>query len=247
MADSKQPSKALVDGLDVEIRRLIDEPTVISELLELDGREILELGCGRAVNTRAIAAAGQNRTMLALEVDERQHALNLQIEDLGNVTFALGGAEKIPAADQSFDAVFLFKSLHHVPADLMQPAMREIARVLRPGGYAYVSEPLFRGSFNDCLRLFHDESEVRSQAFAAITSAVRDGQFVSVSQTFFLAPVHFANFEEFERLVIGTTHSNHVLSDEVYAQVRERFATYVGANGVQFEQPIRVDLLQRLI
>ncbi|MGK0203737.1 MAG: hypothetical protein ACI9S9_002817, partial [Planctomycetota bacterium] len=129
--------------------------------------------------------------------------------------------------------------------DLMQSAMAEIARVLRPGGHAYVSEPLFRGSFNDCLRLFHDESQVRSQAFAAVTLAVDEGRFTSVSQTFFLAPVRFADFEEFERLVIGTTHSNHMLSDEVYAQVRERFAGYAGADGVQFEQPIRVDLLQR--
>lgn len=245
MADPKQPGTTLVDGLDVEISRNIDEPTVIGELLELDDKQILELGCGRAIHTRAIAEAGSNRTVLALEVDERQHALNLQIEDLSNVTFALGGAEQIPAADQSFDAVFLFKSLHHVPAELMDSSMREIARVLRPGGHAYVSEPLFRGSFNHCLRLFHDESYVRSQAFAAVTSAVSAGLFASVSQTFFLAPVHFASFAEFERLVIGTTHSNHVLSDEVYAQVRERFASYAGADGVQFEQPIRVDLLQR--
>lgn len=247
MANEKQPSMPLIDGLDVDITRVVDEPTVISELLELDGREILELGCGRAVNTRAIAEDGEDRAILALEVDERQHALNLQIEDLENVSFAMGGAEEIPTADQRFDAVFLFKSLHHVPADLMPAAMREIARVLRLGGYAYVSEPLFRGSFNDCLRLFHDESQVRSQAFAAIESAVSEQLFVSVSQTFFLAPVHFASFEEFERLVIGTTHSNHVLSDEVYAQVRERFSAYASATGVQFEQPMRVDLLQRLI
>ena len=80
-----------------------------------------------------------------------------------------------------------------------------------------------------------------------LSDSVSERLFVSVSQTFFLAPVHFASFEEFERLVIGTTHSNHVLSDDVYTQVRERFAAYAGVDGVQFEQPIRVDLLQRLI
>mgnify|MGYP003648182667 FL=1 len=245
MADSNQPGTALVDGLDLDIARVVDESVVIAELLDLDGKQILELGCGRAQHTRAIAEAGHGRTMLALEVDERQHALNLQIEDLSNVTFALGGAEQIPAADQSFDAVFLFKSLHHVPVELMQPAMAEIARVLRPGGHAYVSEPLFRGSFNECLRLFHDESYVRGQAFEAITSAVAAGQLQSVSQTFFLAPVRFASFEEFAQLVIAATHSNHQLSPELFEQVRQRFASYAGPTGVQFEQPIRVDLLRR--
>ncbi|MGK0302119.1 MAG: Ethanolamine utilization protein EutJ (predicted chaperonin), partial [Planctomycetota bacterium] len=63
MADSKQPSATLVDGLDVEITRAIDESTVIAELLELDGKQILDVGCGRAAHTRAIAEAGRNRTV----------------------------------------------------------------------------------------------------------------------------------------------------------------------------------------
>lgn len=245
MHDELQPEAPLLDGLDLDIPRVVDEATVIGELLELDGKEILELGCGRAVHTRKIAEGGYGRTVLALEVDERQHALNLEIDDLDNVTFALGGAERIPAADQSFDVVFLFKSLHHVPVESMPIAMTEIARVLRPGGLAYVSEPLFRGALNECLRLFHDESRVRAAAFDAIVSAVRSGRFESVSQTFFLAPVAFDGFAEFERLVIRATHSNHVLSDETYAQVKDRFEGFSTPEGSHFKQPIRVDLLRR--
>lgn len=245
MSHRTPPSAPLVDGLDLDITRIVDEPVVVEQLLDLNAKEILELGCGGATNTRAIAQAGRDRRLLALEVDETQHAINVEIDDLPNVQFALGGAEQIPVADASYDVVFLFKSLHHVPVASMPAAMAEIARVLRPGGFAYISEPLFRGAFNECLRLFHDESGVRRQAFLAITSAVACASLNSVSQTFFLTPVVFADFAEFEQLVIGTTHSNHVLSDEVFAQVRERFATYKREDGVRFEQPIRVDLLQK--
>jgi 2-methylisocitrate lyase-like PEP mutase family enzyme len=66
----------------------------------------------------------------------------------------------------------MFKSLHHVPVPLMDQALAEIRRVLKPGGLAYISEPVFAGEFNEVLRLFHDESIVRREAFSAIERAV---------------------------------------------------------------------------
>jgi ubiquinone/menaquinone biosynthesis C-methylase UbiE len=238
-------SSSLIDGLDLEITRVAEDLAVVEESLDLDGKHILELGCGRAKNTRAIAEAGCGRSLLALEVDQAQHEINLRVRDLPNVTFAIGGAEQIPVEDASHDVVFLFKSLHHVPVANMPDAMREIARVLRPGGYAYIAEPLFRGSFNDCLRLFHDEEYVRREAFGAITASVASGLMESAAQEFFLSPLQFADFAEFEQLVIGATHSSHVLDDELLARVREKFAAHEGGDGARFEQPIRVDLLRR--
>ncbi len=65
--------------------------------------------------------------MLALEVDQVQHAINAAIGDLPNVEFGLGGAEAIPAADASFDVAFMFKSLHHVPVPLMPRTCRFVS------------------------------------------------------------------------------------------------------------------------
>ncbi|NNL84587.1 MAG: class I SAM-dependent methyltransferase [Myxococcales bacterium] len=59
--------------------------------------------------------------------------------------FADFGAEAIAAPDASFDVVMLFKSLHHVPVQMMDAALNEIARVLKPDGTAYISEPVFAG------------------------------------------------------------------------------------------------------
>ena len=130
--DALQPVPPLVDGLQLDIKTVCDEVQLLQELLDLDGKQILELGCGAAKNTRAIAAHGHDRHVLALEVDVRQHALNLQLEGLHNVTFALGGAEQIPAADQSCDVVFLFRSLHHVPVPLMPRALLTLVLCLLP-------------------------------------------------------------------------------------------------------------------
>ena len=113
---------------------VLDEFDVIIAELPLLNAKVLELGCGKAENTRKIASSGKVASVVAMEVDEIQHGKNLQVSDLPNVTFLRGAAESIPADDGSFDVVMMFKSLHHVPIDRMDAAFTEIHRVLKPGG-----------------------------------------------------------------------------------------------------------------
>lgn len=221
------------------------EADIYNRLLALDGKHILELGCGGAVITRDIASAGADRRITALEVDEIAHGKNMQITDLPNVTFGLAGAQDIPLENETVDVALMFKSLHHVPLDLMDQAMREIGRVLKPGGVAYISEPVFAGAFNEILRLFHDESKVREAAFATLEKAVDDGMFELVEETFFNSPMKFESFADFENKVLKVTHTQHSLDDELHGQVKERFERHVGEDGAHFLMPIRVDLLRR--
>jgi ubiquinone/menaquinone biosynthesis C-methylase UbiE len=230
---------------DPESFELCDEYVVVQRLLPLAGAHLLELGCGGAEKTRAIAEGGQIASLMALEVDAIQYAKLLQIDDLPTVSFRQGGAEAIPAADATFDIVLLFKSLHHVPLDQMDQAIAEIRRVLKPGGLAYVSEPIYAGAFNDLLRLFHDERVVREAAFAAIRRAVSAGTLELVSETFFNTPGHFDDFAQFEEQVLRVTHTHHRLSSEVYEAVRAAFARHMTPHGVEFHHPIRVDLLRK--
>ena len=226
----------------------LDERVLI-DALPLKAARALELGCGTARQTRLLAASGKFSAILALEVDVRQHEKNLAIADLPGVGFALGGAQEIPAADASMDAVFLFKSLHHVPPGLLGRAFAEMRRVLAPGGLVYISEPVFAGDYNEILRLFHDEREVRQAAFEATRAAVDAGLFELVSQTFFRAPVRYRSFADFEQKVIQVTHTEHRLSAELYEQVRTKFEAHLGPDGArsvaQFMAPFRVDLLRR--
>jgi SAM-dependent methyltransferase len=221
------------------------EAEIYDRLLALDGKHILELGCGGAVITRDIASSGADRRITALEVDEIAHGKNVQITDLPNVTFALAGAQDIPLENETVDVVLMFKSLHHVPLDLMDQAMREISRVLKPGGVAYISEPVFAGAFNEILRLFHDESRVREAAFNTLKKAVGDGLFELVEETFFNSPMSFEGFADFENKVLKATHTRHDLDDRVYSLVKERFERHVGEDGAHFWMPMRVDLLRR--
>lgn len=222
-----------------------DEREILEALLPFEGAVVLELGCGKAEKTRAIANAGKVASITAIDVDRIQHAENLRITDLPKVTFALGGAEAIPAPDAKFDIVLMFKSLHHVPLDKMDQAMAEIRRVLKPGGLAYISEPVFAGDYNEIQRLFHDEEAVRKAAFACVRKAVLAGVLEFVDEKFFDTEIRFESFEQFDARVLKVTHSDHRLSSELYDTVRRKFMAHAGPQGVRFRQPIRVDLLRR--
>ena len=226
-----------------EASLISNEVDIINELLSLKGAKVLELGCGKAEKTRLVAETAAS--VFALEVDEIQLAQNKTITDMVNVSFEHGGAEKIPADDSSFDFILMFKSLHHVPIELMDDAFAEIHRVLKPGGYVYISEPIYAGDFNEILRLFHDEKIVREAAFAAEKRAASAGQLTLVKQKFFLQPMHFTDISQFEQQVIGVTLTDHKLSAELLEEVRLKFNQHMTANGADFHMPIRVDLFSK--
>lgn len=227
------------------IARVCDDRVIYESLIDLDGKCIVELGCGTAVNTRALATGGRERTVIAFEIDAIQHARNMAAARPPNLEFRYGGAEAIACPAAGVDVVFMFKSLHHVPGPALQDALAEIHRVLRPGGYLYVSEPIFAGAFNDILQLFHHEQRVRQAAFDALCRVVDAGLFELAAEEFFLAPANYRDFADFEQRVIKVTHTAHCLTPAVLAAVRKRFADHCGADGARFAAPMRVDLLRK--
>jgi len=225
---------------------ILSDLQLIAERLPVDGGRLLELGCGRALTTRRIAEELPVREVIATEVDRVQHEKNLRITDLPKVSFRLGGAEAIEQPDGSIDAVIMLKSLHHVPRHLLAPGLREIRRVLRPGGIAYFSEPLYVGDFNEIMRLFHDERVVREDAFEALRAAVEEGLFLLEDEVFFDSISRFQGFAEFEERILGATHTEFAIDETLYARIRDRFMEHVGPDGVaEFRNSNRADLLRK--
>ena len=219
---------------------------LITEHLSLKHSTLLELGCGNALTTRQLAEAYPDCEIFALEVDRTQHEKNLKAGALPNIRFGLGGAQSTGLNDGSVDAVIMLKSLHHVPVESMDRALTEIARVLRPHGLAYISEPVYAGDFNRILRRFHDEKIVREAAFAAIRRTVENGSFTLENEIHFLSESRFVGFEEFEQRIIGATHSEFSIDDQLLEEIRSAFMRFVDPDGIAtFKNPMRVDLLRR--
>lgn len=219
-----------------------NELDVIQSLVDLEGARILELGCGAAEKTQQLVALAPTLSITASEVDLIQHEKNLA-NAIERVTFKSYGAEAIDEADASFDGVMMFKSLHHVPLDQLDQAFSEIERVLKPGGWVYISEPVFAGAFNEVIRIFHDEEHVRKEAFAAIERAVASERFNLSEERFFLTRIKMNHFQQFEDRLLNVTHTEHNLTDAQYQEVQRRFESNRSDEGFVFDIPNRVDLL----
>jgi len=232
-------------NLDRRTETLVDdELDVLAELVPIAGRDIVELGCGAARLARSLLARHPDSRVTGLEVDERQHAKNLASPQPG-LTFVSGGAQAIPFPDASFDVALMLKSLHHVPTPLLAQALDEAARVLRPGGYLYVSEPVYDGPFNALIRLFNDEGVVRAAAQAAIDAALGTGAWTQVAQRFFEMPVSFKDFADFDQRMMRPTFADHRIDDAKLATVGAAFAPHMTADGAHFTRPMHVRVLRK--
>ena len=105
------------------------------------GTTILEVGCGRGVGAKLIYENYQPIHLHLLDLDPamiRKASRRLNGENGKPISFCVGDAAGLPIRDDSFDAVFGFGFLHHVPA--WRDGLAEVARVLKHGGVYFMEE-----------------------------------------------------------------------------------------------------------
>lgn len=96
------------------------------------GLDVLDVGCGQGIDLVRFASAGARATGVDLTPRHVELA-RAHLEALGLPgTVVRGDATSLPFPDDSFDLVSSNGVLHHVPE--IEAALREIRRVLRPGG-----------------------------------------------------------------------------------------------------------------
>jgi SAM-dependent methyltransferase len=135
------------------IQRSIGEFNSFQDLFGLfdpAGLDVLDYGCGRGYITLRLAQAGAKHVtaldLSALEVGHAEERIN-EAGLADRVTFVVGDAHQTPFPDGSFDLVVGAAILHHLD---FERALRELHRLLRPGGEAVFIEPL---ALNPLLRL----------------------------------------------------------------------------------------------
>ena len=116
-----------------------------ASLLELlggrtEGQRVLEVGCGRGVGTEILLDRFRAGSVDAFDVDPDMvdRARRRLARHGDRVRLWVGDAAAIDAADSTYDAVFDFGIVHHVPE--WRSAVAEIHRVLRPGGRFFFEE-----------------------------------------------------------------------------------------------------------
>jgi len=125
------------DGADPEYEEQI--LPLVDEHLTAVGR-VLDLGCGEGQLSRRIAARGSR----VIGVDLAANQITEAAARGGGVQFARGAGEALPFAEGAFDAVVICLTLEHI--EPFEPAVREVGRVLAPGGclVLFLNHPLLQ-------------------------------------------------------------------------------------------------------
>ena len=111
----------------------------LKKFFSVEGKEVLDVGC--QWGSVSIALARENAIVTGIDVKEAfVKGAGARAEDQGvKATFLTSSAEKMPFPDNSFDVVIGLNIIEHVGSQ--SETVREMIRVLRPGGYLFIDGP----------------------------------------------------------------------------------------------------------
>ncbi len=101
---------------------------------------LLEIGCGGGL--LAIEMAKRGRRVLGIDVSARiLEQARVRAQGVPGLSLALSRGTEIPAADGSFDLAYSVEVLEHLHAEDVSSHLKEVHRVLRPGGRYWLLTP----------------------------------------------------------------------------------------------------------
>ncbi|MBF8290821.1 MAG: ubiquinone/menaquinone biosynthesis methylase [Chloroflexi bacterium] len=133
-------------------RRIVAD--TVARFGDQPGAMIVDLGSGPGSLALELAQRLPRAQITGVEPNGRMRAIaSLERGDRANVRFVDGTAERIPFPDRSVDLVVSSLSAHHW--EDLDAAVREIRRILRPGGAAWIHDirfATFTGTEIDAVR-----------------------------------------------------------------------------------------------
>ncbi len=132
--------------LDSDLRRWVQPPDKLIERSGIKpGMTVVDLGCGSGAFTAFVArAVGEQGKVCAVDIQpamlkqlERKLS-KAEYEDISNIELKQAGAYGLPFEDESLDLIYMVTVLVEILD--RGKALREIKRVLKPGGILAVTE-----------------------------------------------------------------------------------------------------------
>jgi ubiquinone/menaquinone biosynthesis C-methylase UbiE len=119
--------------MELDIAQSPSDPRFIMPQIPPDARVVLDLGCGIGQTLLALLPGlGPSCLLIGIDVDQQAAAYGSRLSSAIHLLVARG--EQIPLTDGSVDFVISRVSL---PYTHVKPALGELHRVLKPGGYAW--------------------------------------------------------------------------------------------------------------
>ena len=105
------------------------------------GSRIMDIGCGTGTTALLLSEKVMDEgRVIGIDLSLRMLQIAREKTGDGRVLLFRGNAEEVPCPDGTFDFVTIFFVLHEMIREGRQNALREIHRILRPGGKALICD-----------------------------------------------------------------------------------------------------------
>jgi ubiquinone/menaquinone biosynthesis C-methylase UbiE len=196
------------------------------QLAKVKGTEkVLDVGCGAGHTALAFAAVAREVVAVDLSAEMLGVAASLATDrGVENLTFRLGDAESLPAADGEFDLVVSRYSAHHWPHP--QRALQEIRRVLKPGGRFILDDIVSWDDFTvdsylQTIEVLRDPSHVRDHSLAQWIALFESVGFAVDATHAFDCPLEFVPWVNRINTPAVNVAALHSLMENAPAEVRQ--------------------------
>lgn len=139
------------EGYDL-YRNHLNTPAFFEILPDVNGLKGIDIGCGEGYNTRLLAQKGADMTAIDISEIFIKYAIEEENKNPSGIKYSVADALELPFENESFDFASAFMSLMDIPD--AEKAIKEIYRVLKPGGFFQfsISHPCFATAYRKNLR-----------------------------------------------------------------------------------------------
>lgn len=238
----------------------IELKTILSHV-SLEGKDVLEIGCGDGRLT--FKYAGMARKVVAIDSDTRQiekAKSNIPTELAPRLEFRIGKGEELPFPGESYDTVFFTWSLCCIPTPYDKlTALEELWRVLRPEGIlinlqSSLLQPLDRGvitylitkRFGSLTDVADDEDGEARRALKYIS--LIEGKFRPLAEEEFMVNAYYDSVEEaLDDFIKDKREQYNNLDEETKHEIFSIISSKRKSNGVVTRENAVLTVLSRAI
>jgi ubiquinone/menaquinone biosynthesis C-methylase UbiE len=117
----------------------------LANAIDLKGKSLVEIGCGRGGGLAYIAKRFSTSTSLGIDLDRRAARFGNNHYKINGLKFLQGDAQNLPIDDNSYDVVLNVESSHRYPR--MDLFLSEVKRILKPNGYFLYTDFAYREGY----------------------------------------------------------------------------------------------------
>lgn len=134
----------IADGYDDIAEELAMSPkfyrlcaSLVAPTVPADGGTVLDIGCGQGLQLAAVQKLRPGAKLYGMDISPK--LVSLAQKNVPGGTIAVGDADELAYEDGMFDTVLMTEVLEHLGDPVL--ALKQVHRVLKPGGFALVTVP----------------------------------------------------------------------------------------------------------